>query len=494
MRLTQSWVVRSTQALTRYTLTALLLAAILGGSLAEAQDASPVQFSGIDRAALEETYVVNARALNFRPEPSLRNEPLTVVQQNEYVLKLGQTFNDAERIEWFNVRQKDGREGWVSSKYLDPVADALALVEGGAGFLATLGPAPDAANVAASEELKVGFLYVSPIGDAGWTYSHDRGRQSLETLPYVAGTSYIDSVPEEEEQVGATLDRLVAEGNNLIFGASYGYMDPMIAAAKRHPDTVFMHASGFKTAPNVGTYFGRMYEARYLAGMVAGGMTESKVIGYVAAFPIPEVIRGINAFTLGAQTVDPELRVKVTWTKTWYGPGIERERAEKLIDGGADVITIHQDSPSAIQVAEQRGVYAIGYHSDMSPFAHNATLTSAIWDWGVLYQEVAKELHEGSWKPNQLWWGTREGIVGLAPISPHVPAALVEQVEAKRQAIIEGRFRVFDGPVRDSDGEIRIPSGKTPSDADLLTMDYYVLGVDGGIAPNVTLPEDNETG
>ena len=222
-----------------------------------------------------------------------------------------------------------------------------------------------------------------------------------------------------------------------------------------------------------------MYQARFLKGVVAGRMTQSDIIGYVAAFPIPEVVRGINAFTLGAQSVNPDVQVRVLWTQTWYGPGVEREKAEKLLDFGADILTMHQDSPSVVQAAEQRNKFAIGYHSDMSIFAPNAILTSAVWDWGVIYRQVAGALKKGTWQPDQIWWGLKEGVVRLAPLSNLVPKDVTDLVIARQQELVEGRSRVFEGPIRDSDGVVRVPARQLMTDADLLTMDFFVLGVKG---------------
>ena len=470
-----------------------LFGAMLGVTAAPAallaQDLNDVAIDQVAPEDLRETYQVNVRALNFRPEPTLDKEPVSVVQQGEFLLKTGEIFNQDEGIGWMKAIRSDGLEGWVSMRYLDSVDDALSRVEGAAAFIAGLDRSEQPA-IAAVDDVKAGFIYPGPIGDAGWAYSHDNGRQAMEQLSFVSKTSYRESVPEDPELVVAALEDLVAEGNNVIFAASYGYMDPMIEVAKRHPDVVFMHNSGFKTEENAGTYFGRIYQARYLSGIVAGGMTESNVIGYVAAFPIPEVIRGINAFTLGAQSVNPQVRVKVEWTNTWYGPGIERESAETLLNDGADIIAIHQDSPAALQAAQQQGKYAIGYHSDMQAFAPDATLTSVVWDWSGIYKEVAADMADGEWTSEQIWSGLDEGVVGLAPLSPKVPADLQSLVEQRRAAIVDKTLRIFEGPIRDTDGEIRVSSGQVLSDADLLTMDYYVLGVDGGVAPTLSTASD----
>ncbi len=457
---------------------------------ADAQSGDFVKLDQVDPARLGETFRVNVRALNFRSAPSLDQEPLSVVQDGEFLLKTDETFNPEEGITWIKGIRADGLEGWVSERYVDSVKEALDQVEDAASFLANLEPTASPAVVAV-DEIKAGFVYPAPIGDAGWAFSHESGRKALEQLPFVDKTSFIESVPEDPELVVAALEELVAEGNNLIFGTSYGYMDPMMEVAKRHPEVVFMHSAGFKTEPNAGTYFGRIYEARYLSGIVAGAVTESNVIGFVAAFPIPQVIRGINAFTLGAQSVNPEIQVQVEWTGTWYGPGVEREKAERLLDAGADIITIHQNSPAALQAAQQHGKYAIGYHSDMRAFAPDATLTSVVWDWSDLYKQVASDMANGDWKSTQIWAGLDEGTVGLADLSDAVPADVQLLIEQRKRAIVDKQLRIFEGPIRDAAGEIRVPSGQVVSDADLLTMDYYVLGVEGGVAPTLSTASDD---
>ena len=328
-------------------------------------------------------------------------------------------------------------------------------------------------------EVRVGFVLSGPIGDGGWVLSHELGRRALEELSFVKGTAYVENVPEKPELVMAAIDELVEGGANLVFTTSFGFMQPTLDAAAKYPNVVFMHSAGFKTAPNMGTYFGRIYEARYLAGIVAGGMSESKIIGYVAAFPIAQVLRGINAFTLGAQSVSPDVQVRVLWTNTWYSPGIEKETTDRLFDFGADVVTMHQNSPAVLQAAEARGRKAIGYHGDMAPFAPAATMTSVVWDWAPMYRKIATDLHEGGWEPYQLWWGAKEGVVKLAPLSPDLPLALKERVLAAERDLKSGRLDVFAGTLRDDRGRVRLPSGQVLYDADLLSMDFFVLGVRG---------------
>lgn len=436
----------------------------------------------IEKRALESVQIVTARSLNVRPEPSTGKPPVAVVQQGDVVWQAGTTFNTLEGRGWARIEGPDGRGGWVAAQFLEPLKPALDQVELGmmlvAGLAGTGDPVP---RMPAFDTVHAGFVYIGPVGDAGWTFAHDQGRKALEQMPFVSKTSYVEGVPEDPAMVREAIDGMVADGANLIFTTSFGYMDPTIEAAGRHPGVVFMHCSGFKTAANAGTFFGREYEARYLAGMLAGGTTRANVIGYVAALPIPEVVHGINAFALGARSVNPAAEVRVLWTNTWYSPGIERDAAEHLLDAGADVLTMHQDSPAVVQAAEQRGKHALGYHSDMSMFAPRATLTSAVWDWAPLYRKIATDVHNGRWQPYQLWWGLKEGVVRLAELNASMPHSLRTQVKVAEQALEVGKLRVFEGTIRDSDGVVRVPSGKVLTDADLLVMDYFVLGVKGDL-------------
>jgi len=330
---------------------------------------------------------------------------------------------------------------------------------------------------AAEKQMKVGFVYVSPIGDAGWSYAHDQGRQAVESLENTS-TAYVESVPEGPDSERVMLN-MARKGYDLIFATSFGYMDPMLKVAKKFPDQVFMHCSGYKTAENMGNYFGRMYQARYLSGMVAGAMTRSNTLGYVAAFPIPEVIRGINAFTLGAQEVNPEVQVRVVWTKTWYDPATEKEAAKSLLDVGADVIAQHQDSPGPQEAAQERGAYSVGYNSDMSIFAPKAHLTAPIWNWGPFYARTVEQVRNGTWKAESIWWGMKEGIVDLAPFGPMVPVEVRERVLEKKRQILDGTVALFAGPILDQAGDMQIPAGETASDEQLLNMKYFVRGVIG---------------
>lgn len=330
---------------------------------------------------------------------------------------------------------------------------------------------------AADKEIKVGFVYVSPVGDAGWSHAHDQARQAIDALPGVS-TSFVEAVAEgpDSERVIQTMAR---KKYDLIFATSFGYMDSMLKVAGQFPNTVFMHCSGLKTAANMGNYFGRIYQPRYLSGMVAGSMTKSKVLGYVAAFPIPEVIRGINAFTLGAQAVNPEVTVRVVWTKTWYDPAKEKEAAQSLLDVGADVIAQHQDSPGPQEAAQEKGVYSIGYNTDMSKFAPKSHLTAPIWNWVPYYTQVIEQVKAGTWKASSDWPGLAEGVVELAPFGPMVPREVRDRVLVAKAAIISGANKVFVGPIKDQQGQLRYAAKAVVPDQDLLGMNWFVQGVLG---------------
>ncbi len=336
-------------------------------------------------------------------------------------------------------------------------------------------------TASAADKLKIGFVYISPIGDAGWTYQHDLGRLAMEkNLGDKVETKYIENVPEGPEAERVIRD-LAKSGYDLIFTTSFGYMNPTLKVDKMFPKKRFEHSTGYKTAKNVGTYMCRFYEGRYLTGIVAGKMTESNTLGYVAAFPIPEVIRGINAFTLGAKSVNPDIKVKVIWVNSWFDPGKEREASEALIAQGADVITHHTDSTAPTLTAEEKGVYAIAYHSDMSKYGPKAHLTAATHVYGDFYTRTAQAVLDNTWKPEQVWSGIKEGSIELAPMNPVVPADVVALVEKTRKGIIDGSVHPFQGPIKDQSGKIVVEAGKTLSDKELLGMGYYVEGVLGKI-------------
>jgi len=329
-----------------------------------------------------------------------------------------------------------------------------------------------------AQSLKVGFVYNGSVGDAGWTYSHELGRQHLEaTFPEIE-TTYIESVPEGSESI-QILESLARRDFDLIFTTSFGYMNQTLEMANKYPDVIFEHCSGYKTADNMGNYFGRMYQARYLTGIVAGHMTESNQVGFVAAHPIPEVIRGINSFTLGVLKANPEAEVNVIWTNSWYDPAGEKEAALSLIDLGADVIAQHQNTPGPQQAAEERGVYSIGYNLDMSEFAPNAHLTSPIWKWGMIYEEIVRDVMNDSWEPEPIWYGLEIGAVDIAPFGPMVPDEVRTEVAEAREAIVSGDFKVFEGPIYDQNGNLIVSENEAMSDDDIWQMNIFVEGVKG---------------
>jgi basic membrane protein A and related proteins len=330
------------------------------------------------------------------------------------------------------------------------------------------------------EPLKVGFIYVGPVGDYGWSFAHDQGRKYLEaTLPDVK-TTYVESVPEgaDAERV---LTQLARSGHKVIFATSYGYMDTVLKVAERFPDVVFLHCSGHKRRANMGTYFGRMYQASYLSGLIAGTMTQKKRIGYVAPIPIPEVIRITNAFVLGVRAVNPEVNVHAVWTNAWYDPATESEAANSLLDIGVDVIATQSDSPAPVQTAERRGAYGVGFNTDASKFAPTKHLTSAIWNWGPYYVEAVKQVRARTWKSTDEWWPIGTGIVGLSPLGPLVADTLKPLIEQRTQDLIAGRFDVFWGPIKDQSGKLRIAAGEKPADEVLLGMNWFVEGVTGTV-------------
>jgi len=345
-----------------------------------------------------------------------------------------------------------------------------------AGTLA--GAALAVAGIAGAQEpLKIAFVYVSPVGDAGWTFQHDQGRKEMEkALGTKVQTKFVENVPE-----GADAERVIRElaasGNKLIFTTSFGYMNPTIKVAPQFPNTAFDHATGYKTAKNVGIYNARFYEGRYLNGIIAGRMTKTNVAGYVAAFPIPEVVQGINAFEQGMRSVNPKAEVKVIWVNSWFDPGREREAANTLISQGADVVTHHTDSTAVVQTAEEKGKYAIGYHSDMAKYGPKAELTASTHDWGNYYTKTVTDAIGGTWKTSNTWGGMKEGMVKLAPMNAAIPADTKAQVAKLEADITAGKLHPFAGPVVDQDGKTRVPAGKDMTDEELGKMDYYVEGV-----------------
>ena len=332
--------------------------------------------------------------------------------------------------------------------------------------------------------LKVAFVYVSPIGEAGWTYQHEQGR--LEMQKALAGrvvSTTVEAVAEGADSERVIRD-LAMQGNQLIFATSFGYLEPTLRVAADFPDVKFEHAGGYKTAANVNTYNARYYEARYLAGLLAGKTSKSGVAGYVAGFPVPEVVQGINAFTLGMREANPNARVLVVWLNNWFDPAREREAALTLINQGADVLTNHSGSPAVPQAAQEhfkdKGVRAISYQSDMRAFAPDAQLAAVTHHWGGYYTRVARSVLNGTWTPQPVWGGMKDGLVQLSAISTDVPAPLRTLIEARRKAIVEGRFKPFSAPLVDNAGQVRLALGAM-DDASIATMNWFVRGVVGSV-------------
>ncbi len=358
------------------------------------------------------------------------------------------------------------------------LAGAAVTVRGDRAF------AQDASPEAGGDPVKVAFVYVGPVGDLGWSYSHDQGRLALEEAIPNVETVYQESVPENPADAERVIRQFAQDGAKVIFTTSFGYMDPTINVAKDFPDTVFVHISGFKTAENVGTGFGKIEEPRYVSGLIAGQMTETNKIGYVAAFPIPEVIRGINAFTLGVREANPEATVQVVWTNTWFDPQKERQAGEALLDGGADVIAQHQDTAGPQQAAEDRGLYGVGYNADMAPLAPDAVLTSAVWNWGPFYIDTVQKAIDGTWESSEFWGGWQDGTVDLAPLGPMVPDDVRAMAEAEAEKFKSGEetiFTIFTGPLLDQTGAERVPDGQAMTGEELLSMNWFVEGVQGEI-------------
>lgn len=332
---------------------------------------------------------------------------------------------------------------------------------------------------APTSDVKAAFLYVGPPGDAGWTWAHDEGRKCAEKATG-AETAYVESVPEGTADFANFAKDFIDQGYNAIIGTSFGYMDAMEALATEYPDVVFDHVSGYKNnGTNFGNTFGRMYEPRYLSGIVAGSATTSGQIGYVAAFPIPEVIRGINAFTLGVRSVNPTATVEVNWTSTWFDPAIEGDAAQALIDAGADVIAMHQDSTAAGDKAEAAGVRWVSYNSDMSAFAPNAFLTAPVWDWCNRYTQIIQQTGDGTYAGGAWWGSMADGVVDLAPIAGDVSGDIKDLVAEKKAAIIDGSFHPFTGPINAQDGSVLVADGETMDDGAMLGMVTFVEGVIG---------------
>ncbi len=336
--------------------------------------------------------------------------------------------------------------------------------------------------VQAADPVKVAFVYVDPVGDSGWTYEHDLGRRALEqALGSQVKTTYVENVPATAD-AERVVRQLAAAGNQLIFTTSFGYMDATLKVAKLFPKVHFEHATGYKTAPNVVTYETRVHEGAYLLGVLAGKTTRSNTIGFVGSFPIPEVIRNIDAWTLGARSVNPAVRTKVIWVDTWYDPGKERQAAETLVAQGADVLCQNTDSPSVVQVAEQKGVHAFGWDSDMAKYGPHAQLTANTQNWGGYYAEEVRKLIGGTWTGGRRTiGGVKENMVVLTPLNPSIPADVARLFADRKQALAAGKLNPFTGPIKDNAGVVKVAAGALMSDQQLMSIDWYVEGVEGAV-------------
>lgn len=333
--------------------------------------------------------------------------------------------------------------------------------------------------------LKVGFVYVSPVGEAGWSYQHDLGRREMErALGSKVTTTVVEAVAEGADSERVMRD-LAAQGHQLIFATSFGYLEPALRVAADFPQVRFEHAGGYKTAANLNTYNARYYEARYLAGWLAGKTSRSGIAGYVAGFPVPEVVQGINAFAIGLREANPKAQLRVLWLNAWFDPAREREAAQTLINQGADVLTNHSGSPAVPQAAQaafkDKGVRVIAYQSDMKAFAPDAQLAAVTHHWGGHYTRVAQSVLEGRWKPVPVWAGMKDGLVQLSAVDATLPAAVRDELEAKRRAIVAGRFQPFAGPLADNTGRERIARGAILDDAAIAGMNWLAAGVVGSL-------------
>jgi simple sugar transport system substrate-binding protein len=334
----------------------------------------------------------------------------------------------------------------------------------------------------AQDKTKVGFVYVGPVGDGGWTYEHDKGRQAVEAeFGDAVETVFVESVPEGPDAV-RVMQQMALDGADLIFTTSFGYMDQTLEVASKFPDVKFEHATGFKTADNVGIYSARFYEGRAVQGHIAGNLTKSNIIGYIGSFPIPEVVRGINAAYLAAKAVNPDVEFKIVWAYTWFDPAKEAEAANVLIEQGADVVLQHTDSTAPQAAAQAAGnVYTFGQASDMAEYGPMPRVSSIIDNWAPYYIARTKAVMDGTWESDSTWDGIGAGMVGIGEITDAVPADVKASAEALRDAIAAGEIHPFTGPVNKQDGSVWLADGETADDGTLLGMNFYVEGIEGDI-------------
>jgi basic membrane protein A len=348
-----------------------------------------------------------------------------------------------------------------------------------AAALFSISPATRAQQ--ASEPLKVGFVYVAPVTDAGWVRQHEDARLAVQAaFGKRVLTSFVENVPEGPDAERVIRD-LAATGHKLIFTPSFGYMEPTLKVAKDFPDVKFESITGYKTAPNVATANARYYEGRYLAGIAAGRLTKSNVAGYVAGFPIPEVLQGINAFTLGMRSVNPKAEVKVVWLNAWFDPPKERDAAMAVMNQGADVLAFHTASTAVMAAAQERGKLAIAYHSDMRKAAPDAQALAVTHQWADYYKQRTQAVLDGSWKTGNVWGGVKEGMIQVGWFGPKVPKAVQAEVLQRQKDIAAGKLKPFTGPIADNEGHEVLAAGKAMTDQQILDMNFLVSGVQGKI-------------
>ena len=346
---------------------------------------------------------------------------------------------------------------------------------------ATAAPAP-APEPAKPEPLKIAFAYVGPVGDGGWTFSHDQARKALEKeFGDKIVTSFVENVPESADAERVIRD-MASQGNKLIFGTTFGYMEPMVKIAPDFPDVKFEHATGYKQLVNLRTYDSRTYEGAYMAGVIAGKMTKSNVLGVVASVPIPEVLRNINSFTLGAQSSNPKIKTRVVWVNEWFNPPKETEAATSLINGGADVLFQNTDSPAVLKTAQDKGKRAFGWDSDMTAYGPKAHLASAVINWLPYYTMTVKEVMDGSWKGGiNSWWGVKEGAIDLVSIADDVPAETKARIDEIKKGLKDGSFAIWKGPIMGSDGKEILAKDVVADDKFLGGVNFFVKGVEGKV-------------
>ena len=359
-----------------------------------------------------------------------------------------------------------------------PRAVTAALIRSRAVFAACSALAAPMASQAAT--LQACFVYVSPVGQAGWTYQHELGRQAMAAaLGNLVRSRFVEGVAEGADSERVMRD-LAQQGCSLIFATSFGYLEPALRVAADFPQVRFEHAGGFKTAANLGTYNARYYEARWLAGWLAGKQSKTGVAGYVAGFPVPEVVQGVNAFTLGMRAANPKAEVKLVWLNAWFDPVREREAALVLIGQGADVLTNHSGSPAVAQAAEEKGVMLLAYQSDMARFAPHAQLAAVTHHWGGYYTQVATAVLANAWRSQAVWGSMKDGLVQLSAVNPALPVAVRAELAQRQQAILDGRFKPFGAPLQDNTGRSRLAQGAL-SDEQIAGMDWLVQGVTGSV-------------